>query len=151
MNANFEKMCRRTGAYSLPWLIWIHDDTDATNLFFVNNTAPVTYGGNTYAATTFSYVPGAEVSGFGGGGSLDITVTDNSLIDMIELYRSLRLDVIGALQKTGDITPVKIFSHHYGTVSWTGKIARFNFEQDDRLDMTFPALVFNSYNCRGVI
>lgn len=151
MNANFEKMCRRTGAYSLPWLIHIYDDDGTTNLRFINDVAPVTYGGNTFAATTFSYLPGPEVSGFGGGGSLEIAVTDNSIIDMIELYRSLRLDVIGVLQDDGTITEVKTFGHHYGTVSWNGKAARFSFEEDDRLGMTFPAMVFNSYNCRGVI
>jgi len=151
VNANFEKMCRRTGGYSLPWLIRIYDDDNTVNLYFINDTVGRVYGGNTYVATTFSYQPNSEVNGFDGGGSLDITVTDNALITMIESYRSIRLDVIGALQADGDITPVKTFMCHYGNVSWNGKKATFNFDQDDRLDMTFPALVFNSYNCRGTI
>ena len=34
----------------------------------------------------------------------------------------------------------------FGSVSWDGKKATFNFEKDDRLDMTFPALIFNNDN-----
>lgn len=151
MNANFEKMCRRSGAYSMPWLIHLYDEDSTVNLYFVNDTVGWVYDGHTYVASTFSYLPGADSIGFDGGGSLDITVLGNELIELIETYRGIKLDVTGVLQDDGAITPVRSFMNHYGTVSWNGKSARFNFEPDDRLSMTFPALIFNSYNCRGVI
>jgi len=87
VNANFEKMCRRTGGYSLPWLIHLYDDDATVNLYFVNDTVGWVYDGHTYVASTFSYTPGSESHGFDGGGSLEITVTDNALIELIETYR----------------------------------------------------------------
>jgi len=149
LNANFEKMCRRTGGYSLPWLIKIadHDDTEA--VYLVNDVANVVHGGTTYVASTFEYTPAPESSGFDGGGTLNVVVTDNALIELIETYYNLKLEVLGVLLDDGTVSEVKSFASHYGRVTWDGKKASFQFERDDRLDMTFPALIFSHYNNRG--
>ena len=150
MNANFEKMCRRTGGYSLPWLVRLSNEAGDVNLHFVNDTQARTYGGNTYAASAFDYTPNEDQSGFGGGGTLSIeTASNNSIIQMIESYYGIRLQVIGVLLDDGTVSEIKTFQHHYGSAKWNGKQADFTFERDDRLDMTFPALVFSHYNNRG--
>lgn len=149
MNANFEKMCRRTGGYSLPWLIRLSDPDDTTVLRFVNDVQNRSHGGNTYLASSFEYTPNADGQGFDGGGSLSIVVTDNNIIQLIETYYNLKLEVIGVLLDDGTVTEVKSYMHHYGSVKWNGRTAAFTFERDDRLDMTFPALIFSHYNNRG--
>ena len=149
MSETFEKMCRRTGGYSLPWLIHIYDKGGNINLYFINDTQSRTYGGKTYIASTFDYTPNASEQGFTGGGSLGIVCTDNTIIDLIETYRIIKLDVIGVLAEGNAVTEIKTYNHQYGTVSWNGKKATFTFERDDRLGMSFPALIFNHYNNRG--
>lgn len=154
MNANFAKMCRRTGGYSFPWLIKIYDKNNTEALYFINDTQDRIYETITYKASSFSFTPGRDESGFGGGDQLEIAVSEmdaeqNKIIDMIETYRVICLDVIGCLLEDGTISEVKTFSNSYGSVEWDGKKAKFSFERDDRLDMTFPALVFSHYNNRG--
>ena len=149
MNTNFEKLCMRSGGYALPWLIHLRDEGSIVNYCYVNNTQSILYNGKTYVASSFSYTPNSSENGFNGGGSLEIVVTDNSIINLIETYRNIRLDVVGVLVEDGTISEIKTFRHHYGSVSWDGKKATFNFEKDDRLDMTFPALIFNNDNNRG--
>lgn len=151
MNANFEKMCRRRGGYSLPWLIQLQSESET--LRFINDTVSQVYAGNTYAASTFSYTPDAHEMGFTGGGTLEIAAADAneavSIIAFIEAATSMTLAVVGVLLESGTVTEVRTFRHSYGTVRRDGRTAKFSFEKDDRLTMTFPALVFSHYNNRG--
>lgn len=154
MTSNFEKMCRRTGGYSLPFLIKLYDINNTEELYFINDVQDRVYETKTYKAATFEYFPGKDETGFGGGGTLNIAVTEldpelNKIIDLIETYRVICLDVVGCLLEDGTINEIKSFTHDYGTIDWDGKSAQFRFERDDRLDMTFPALVFSHYNNRG--
>ena len=148
MNINFAKLCRRTGGYKLAWLITLSDPDDTTILRVVNNNADVVFGGNTYTASTFNYLPGEAVHGMDGGGTLDIVVTDNSVIDMIEAYRSVKLDVVGVLVDS-TVTEIQGFSHTWGSVSWDGKKASFTFEKDEKLTMTFPSILLDPSINRG--
>ena len=149
MPLSFERMIQRAGGYALPYLITIGDYDDTVLYRFVNNTANVVYDGNTYNATTFEYLPNSESQGFDGGGTLSIPVVGTYLIDMIETYRRIKLSVVGVLVEGGTVTPVKTFRHSYGAVTWDRGVARFTFEKDARLMMTFPANVFSHYNNRG--
>ena len=148
MNVNFAKLCRRAGGYKLAWLITLSDQDDTTVLRVVNNNADVVYGGYTYTASTFNYTPAEVVHGFDGGGTLDIAVTDNSVIDIIETYRSVKLDVVGVIVDS-TVTEIQGFSHTWGSVSWDGKKASFTFEKDEKLTMTFPSILLDPSINRG--
>lgn len=151
MNANFLKMCRSSGGYSLPWLVTLTGG--ATVLRYINDQDDLSYGGNTYRASTFGYSPNPGDTGFDGGGSLDIAAADanevESIIALIESNTSISLDVTGILLDDGTVSEIKAFGHEHGTVRWNGRTASFSFEPDDRLSMTFPALIFSHYNNRG--
>ena len=146
MNVNFAKLCRRTGGYKLAWLIQLTGP--GPFLRVVNNNEAVSFGGRTYSAATFNYTPGESVHGMDGGGTLDIAVTDNSVIDMIELYRSVKLDVVGVLVDS-TVTEIQGFSHTWGSVSWDGRKASFTFEKDEKLTMTFPSILLDPRINRG--
>lgn len=148
MNVNFAKLCQRTGDYKLAWLITLSDPDDTTILRVVNNNEDVTYGGHTYSASTFNYLPGEAIHGMDGGGTLDIVVTDNAVIDIIEAYRSVKLEVVGVLVDS-TVSEVQGFSHAWGSVSWDGKKASFTFEKEEKLSMTFPAILLDPSVNRG--
>ena len=156
VNVNFAKLCRRTGGYKLAWLIGLQVQVHnpfglvyySTFLRVVNNNENVSFGGKTYSAATFNYTPGEAVHGMDGGGTLDIAVTDNSVIDMIESYRSVKLEVVGVLVDSA-VTEVQGFSHTWGSVSWDGKKASFTFEKDEKLTMTFPSILLDPSINRG--
>ena len=149
MNASFEKLVQRCGAYSLPFLVHLHSEDGSISMRFVNDTRSVEFEGKTYGAGAFSYSPNASEKGFDGGGKLEITVCGNSVIDLIETKTAVRLDVVGALDERGEIEKLYTFAHHYGSVKADRKTAEFTFNKDDRLSMTFPSLVFSTSNNRG--
>lgn len=148
MNVNFAKLCQRTGGYKLAYLIKLSDSSDTTIIRVVNNTANVSFGGDTFYASTFFYMPAESVQGFDGGGTLDIVVTDNQVIDVIETYRSVKLEAVGVLIDS-TVSEIQGFTHTWGSVSWEGRKASFTFEKDERLSMTFPATILDSSLNRG--
>ena len=148
MNANFEKLIQRTGGYCLPYLIYLHDKTKSIEMRFVNNTEEIVYEDEVYTPGTFSYKPRSSELGFDGGGTLQIGVADNSVIDLIESGKEIFLEVVGLLVDE-EVTKINTFSHHYGTISGDRLSIKFTFERDDRLGMTFPALIWSTQNNRG--
>ena len=99
MNSSFELMARRNGGYSLPYLIKIYDPTETLVMYFINDINNKVYDGKTYIASAFKYTPNASELGLSGGGSLEIAVKDTQIIDLIETYKEVKLDVIGILNK----------------------------------------------------
>jgi hypothetical protein len=147
----FDSLFRRTGGYSLPWLITIGNGD--TTLYYINDTVDREYSGETYKARTFEYTPNPEEHGFIGGGTLEIATADawevDSINAFIESSSQVSMTVIGILLDDDSVTELKTFYHSYGSVQWDGKKASFSFDADDRLTMTFPALIFSHYNNRG--
>lgn len=140
----------RGGAYSLPYLIRMYHPTHGA-LYFVNNNESVTYNGVTYNASTFKYTKPQTMGGVLKSGSLEITAINNDVIDIIEKSDELfEVRAVGVLDKSGDVTPIKIFNHQYGTAV-TDEQMRIviTFTNDDRLEMSFPPYVFDSDNNRG--
>ena len=67
---------------------------------------------------------------------------------MIETFRSVKLDVVGALVD-GVVSELQGFTHTWGSVTWDGKKASFTFEKDEKLTMTFPAVIMDASINRG--
>lgn len=149
MAADFEKLIQRRGAYSLPYLIHLYDDGGKISLYFINDVKDVSFGGNTYKAAAFSYTPNAAVMGFSGGGTLSIETDGNYVINLTDNNYTIRLDVIGALMEDGSVTEIRTYSHRYGKASFSKGKCDFTFDKDDRLQMTFPALIWSHLNNRG--
>lgn len=149
MNSNFNKIRSRTGGYSLPYLIKLSDPTDTTELFYINDVENLAYSGDTYTAVTFEYSPQAGRSGYGGGGTLSLPALPE-IIALMESNKNLKFTSIGVLLESGTVAPVKQFQHTYCKASWGGRRITLNFDRDDKAGMTFPALIFSHYNCRGL-
>ena len=149
MTEIFNLLTGRAGAYSLPWLVKLSNSAGTTILYRAGNTEDVVYGGHTYTATALEYKPAAEVLGFDGGGSLSIYCgKDDTIIDLIESNRQILLEVVGAINDDGTISPVSVFYHTTGSVDWDRTKATFTYEKDERLSMTFPSIVISSINAR---
>lgn len=149
MNGTISKLFSFNGSYSLPYLINIHDKGRNIDMYFVNDTKDHEVDGKLYKAEAFNYQPRASEYGFSGGGTLEISVVGNQVIDLIELYSDISIDVTGVLQENGEIAKLNHFSHHNGKVTLDRNKATFSLSREERLDMSFPALIFNAQNNRG--
>ena len=138
---NIYRKLAEGGGYSLPYLLHIYDTLN--DIYVINDVKPLEYNGKTYAASSFEYTPDIN-----GAASLDITVIDNKIINILEDNYNFNVEAVGVLYE-GAVTPIEQYKHQYGEGSWDGATLKLKLEADDRLDMTFPALIFNSYNNRG--
>ena len=48
-----------------------------------------------------------------------------------------------------EVEEIGLYKHKYGEGTWDGMKLELKLNKDDRGEMTFPALTFNSYNNRG--
>ena len=78
----YEKLTRKNGAYSLPFLIELSDSTDSTVLRFVDNISDITYEGKEYKASAIEYTPNDTELGFSGGGTLEVAHTGEMIIEI---------------------------------------------------------------------
>lgn len=140
----------RGGAFSLPYLMKLEHPTHGA-LYFVNNNVSITYNGNTYAASTFKYNQPKTIGGVLKNGSLEITAIDNNIIDLIEQSNEqLTVTAVGIIDSGGTVTPIKTYLHKYCTVTTDNNMKiTINFQNDDRLNMTFPPYIFDADNNAG--
>ena len=139
---NIYKKLSNGGGYSLPYLLHIY--TNTVNYYLVNDSKDITYNGQVYKAASFDYSPNQQ-----GEADLEIDLTENTqLINILEGNENFKIDVTGVILDEA-ITPIEYLKHQHCRASWNETRAKIKLNADDRLNMTFPALVFNAYNNRG--
>lgn len=130
------------GLFTLPFLLHIYDVT--TDIYLINDNTNLTYNGHIYKAASFIYSPSVN-----GDATLETSVHDNAeLLNIVGRSRRFNCDLVGVF-KGGEIVPIGTYKHQYGEAAWDGDKFQIKLNADDRLEMTFPALIFNSYNNRG--
>lgn len=141
---NVYKALAEGGGFNLPFLVHLYDPDGNTNIYLINDNDDFEYDGQTYGASSFSFTPNRD-----GDSSLQIEIVDhNEIIDLLENNYYLRVEIIGIFN--GDeIEPIGQYKYKYGDATWDGKKLELKLEKDDRGEMSFPALTFNSYNNRG--
>jgi len=144
MSSLFRKLAEG-GPYSLPYLLRLHDES-GTDIYLINDTKPCTWNGHTYLAGTFTYSPQDD-----GDSTLEVETVDagSTIINLFENNYTFTADITGVLLENGTVQEIKAYHHRYGTATWSGGKAKITFEKDDRLGMTFPALIWTTYNNRG--
>ena len=130
------------GGYSLPYLIRLSNDE--RELFFINDARNATYGGKTYLASSFNFTPSDD-----GDSTLEISVSDNEIITLIDEEDYFSAEFVGILLEDGFVRELRSWKKRYGRAKWNGKRAVITFTSDERLSMTFPALIFKGDNNRG--
>lgn len=140
----------RSGKYALKYLVRFHHD-EYGDLYLVNNNQAVIHDGITYLPSNFSYTRPKVTGGVLQNGELSVTLIGNSLPELFRLGDYLMtVDVMGAVVENGDVAPLRIFHHQYGTMTVTGSMEMtISFTNDDRTGMVFPPNVFDSENNRG--
>lgn len=135
------------GKYSLPYLVKF-TCPGIDDILLVNSKTGVTFNGETYRASTFSYTePDLKCK----GGSLKVEFISNNLINFTETAdEQMKIEVVGCIQKDGSIEQYKIFQHMYVSISYDSTMTmNVTLNPDNRLSMTFPPYVFDSDNNRG--
>ena len=148
MDALYEKLLYG-GGYSLPYLLHLYDgpgDGSAADaeLFLVNDARDLEWGGHVWRASAFEFVPADD-----GESTLRVMAQETGIRPMLDGNYSFNAEFTGILLEDGSVTEIRNWRRRYGTARWDGKEAEVTFEPDDRLKMTFPALIFNASNNRG--
>jgi hypothetical protein len=132
------------GLFNLPFLLYIHDST--TNIYLINDNISLNYSGHLFAAASFDYIPNIN-----GDATLTCDIFDKpELLNYINRNRSFNCDLIG-VYRGGEVVPLETYRHNYGEATWDGVQFEIKLNGDDRGNMTFPALIYNSYNNRGAV
>lgn len=132
------------GGFNLPFLVHLYNKDKSANIYLINDVKDFIHNGVTYESSNFTFNPATD-------GSATFTVelvNHDTIIDLLENNYCFNVDVIGVFNGE-EIEEIGIFKHKYGEATWTGKSLELKLQKDDRGDMTFPALTFNSYNNRG--
>lgn len=141
------------GGFSLPWLIHLYGSNssgDVTyDMRFVNDNADCEYEGETYTAESFAYTPSFTEYGMNGAGTLEISAAGNQVSNLVQLCTSINLEVVAIILENGNVTPIQVIKHKNGHIKGNRQQVTFDFDRDERLDMSFPALIWNSQNNRG--
>lgn len=148
MDVLYEKLLYG-GGYSLPYLLHLYDgardgSTATTHIRLINDTRDLEWDGETWLASGFDFTPSDD-----GESNLKITVSGNGLKSLMDSEYVFNAEFTGILLEDGSVTPIRGYRRSYGTAVWSGKEAEITFESDDRMEMTFPALIFNVSNNRG--
>lgn len=138
------KELTESGMYTLPFLLHIYDDDN--DFYMINDNAPMTHGGHTYQAAAFQYNPGAN-----GSATLELAIFDKPrLLAYVHGSRAFHCDLVGVYYDS-EVVTLETYKHKYGEATWDGTRFQIKLEGDDRGSMTFPALIYNSYNNRGAV
>ncbi|UTC66024.1 MULTISPECIES: hypothetical protein [unclassified Treponema] len=141
---NVYKQLAEGGGYNLPFLVRLSNPENTFNIFLINDNQDMTYDGQVYSASSFSYRPNTS-----GDSSFSVELVEhNAIIDMLEDNYYFKVQVIGIFNGE-EVEPIGLFKHKFGEATWDGMKLDMKLSKDDRGGMTFPALIFNSYNNRG--
>lgn len=141
---NIYRALAEGGGFNLPFLLHLYDPNETTHIYLINDNADFFYNGVTYSASSFTYSPNRD-----GDSSLSVEIVEHDeIIDLLENNYYLRVEVVGIFNGE-EVETMGHFRHKYGDATWDGKKLDLKLEKDDRGEMSFPALTFNSYNNRG--
>ena len=141
---NIYRQLAEGGGYNLPFLVHLFSPDNATHIYLINDNQDLTYNGHTYTASNFTYSPNNS-----GDSNLSVElVQHDEIIDLLEDNEYFRVEVIGVFNGE-EVEAIGQYKHKYGEGTWDGAKLEMKLNKDDRGGMTFPALIFNSYNNRG--
>lgn len=143
MNTTLYDKLTGSGGYSLPYLLDLFD-ADGNHIRLINDTHDKSLAGVIYHACAFEYSPQEN-----GESTLKVEIIDNEIINLLENNYNFEAQIVGVLLEDGTVQEIKTYRHQYGNVTWDGKEAHITFEEDDRFKMTFPSLIWTTYNNRG--
>ena len=141
---NIYRQLAEGGGYNLPFLVHLSSPDNMTHIYLINDNQDMTHGGHTYAASNFTYSANKT-----GDSTLNIELVEHDeIIDLLEENEYLNVEVTGAFNGE-KVEAIGQYKHRYGEATWSGAKLEMKLNKDDRGGMTFPALIFNSYNNRG--
>lgn len=141
---NLLRKMAKGGGYNLPFLLHLYDPDGVTHIYLINDNRDMEYNGHTYLASTFTYSPNLE-----GESTLNVELVEHDeIIDLLEDNYYLRVEITGVFNGE-EVEEIGQYKHKYGEGTWDGKKLDLKLDKDDRGEMSFPALTFNSYNNRG--
>lgn len=141
---NIYRQLAEGGGYNLPFLVHLYSSDNTTHIYLINDNQDMTHGGHTYAASNFTYSPNKN-----GDSTFNVGIVEHDeIIDLLEENEYFNVQVTGIFNGE-KVEAIGQYKHKYGEATWSGAKLEMKLNKDDRGGMTFPALIFNSYNNRG--
>lgn len=141
---NIYRQLAEGGGYNLPFLVHLYTGDGSKHIYLINDNADMTYRGHAYAASSFTYSPNLD-----GDSTFNVELAEHDeIIDLLEENEYFNVEVIGIFNGE-EVEEIGQYRHRYGEGTWDGAKLEMKLNKDDRGSMTFPALIFNSYNNRG--
>jgi hypothetical protein len=141
---NIFRQLSEGGGYNLPYLVNLYSPDGAADFYLINDNQNMEYNGHTYAASNFTYTPSTD-----GSATFNVELAEHDeIIEILEDNYYFHVDVIGVFNGES-VEAISMHRHKYGEATWDGAKLEMKLNKDDRGSMTFPALIFNSYNNRG--
>ncbi len=132
------------GGYTLPFLVHLYTPDGSMHIYLVNDNAGIMYGGHLYEPSSFTYSPNSD-----GDTTFSVELVEHdNIIDLLERSYYFNVEAVGILNG-GEVEEIGQYRNKYGEATWDGTSLNLTLHKDDRGGMTFPALIFNSYNNRG--
>lgn len=134
------------GGYSVNHLLRLSNIAESENIYISDNNEDLVFDDILYKASNFTYSANVD-----GSANLQVELIreGNSIINLIENNTEIKAEVVTLFIKGSEAILLSTHHHRYGKVTWNGESASFTFEKDDRLNMTFPALVWNRNSDKG--
>lgn len=141
---NIYKELAQGGGYNLPYLVHLFTQDDKIHIYLINDNKDMNYKGHIYSASNFTYTPNLD-----GDSSLNIEIVEHDqIIDVLEENYCFGVEIVGVFNGES-VEELGQYKHKYGEGTWDGAKLEMKLNKDDRGNMTFPALIFTSYNNRG--
>ncbi len=141
---NIYKQLAEGGGYNLPFLVHLSSPDNVTHIYLINDNQDMTYNGHTYSASNFTYTPNTS-----GDSTFNVELVEHDeIIDLLEESEYFNVEVVGVFNGE-EVEEIGQYKYKYGEGTWDGAKLEMKLNKDDRGGMTFPALIFNSYNNRG--
>ncbi len=141
---NIYKALSEGGGYNLPFLVHLFNQDGSMHIRLINDNKDLAYRGETYAASNFTYAPSPD-----GEATFNVEVAEHDeIIDLLEGNYFFSVEAVGIFNGE-EVEEIGQYRHRHGEGTWDGAKLELKLGKDDRGEMTFPALIFNSYNNRG--
>lgn len=135
------------GGFTIHHLVHLHNVENTMHVYLCDDNVSLEYEDKIYLASNFTYNVDMDTSA-----KLDIELVKggNAIINLLQTSTdNLVCEVKEIFTKNNESVKILEFIHRYGSATWNRQEANFTFEKDDRIDMTFPGLIWDKYSNRG--
>jgi len=158
---DFSRLFQRQSGVSFPILIELNHPEKKDSWHFTSNNVDIEWKKKWYTAVPMTYKFPTTRDGVTQGGTLEIDIDQQQLIDpKSDYYYELlkwfdeiddlaTINVVALINEQGDIDQISQLTQMHGTVTWDGEKISWNLGADDRMNMQVNPYQFDFDSLTG--